>query len=367
MRTNNLVFHSTKSNAVRWLAAVLLALGLAFALTSQAYAAGSCSTPTQSFELWAKSGTLALPDSASVTIWGYSPSAGGAAQVPGPTLTVAEGTCVQVTLHNDLTEASSLALHGQGLAADTAGASGGGGSKVYTFSATRPGTFLYEAGLTTNGARQVAMGLYGALIVQPAVAPGTYSSETVLVLSEIDPDLNAAPTTFDMGEYSPRYWLINGQAYTSISSINVAIASGSTARVRYINAGLNENSMGVLGLEQQVIAADGYGVPSPYTVVAETIPPGGTLDTLISIPGTATAGTQYALYSTAQHLSNNGAAYGGQLMYITVSAPLAPAVTPAEIAPGVKSQTPPIQIEPLPVDIAPVTVDPNKSPDIKAP
>ena len=79
----------------------------------------------------------------------------------------------------------------------------------------------------STGARQVAMGLYGALIVQPATAPTTYSSEAVLVLSEIDPDLNAAPTTFDMGEYRPRYWLINGQTYPNIPA--VSIASGSTA------------------------------------------------------------------------------------------------------------------------------------------
>ena len=363
MRTTILTLHPAKLNALRWLAAVLLALGLAFALTSQAEAA-ACS-PTRLLDLWARTGTLTLPDSTTVNIWGYTDSVAGAAQLPGPALSVNEGECVQVTLHNDLAEATSLALHGQGLAADTVGAASGG-TAIYTFSAARPGTFLYEAGLTLNGARQVGMGLYGALIVQPATAPTTYSSEAVLVLSEIDLDLAANPTGFDMGDYKPEYWLINGQGYSNIPDLS--IASGSTALIRYVNAGLNENSMGLLGLDQQVVAADGFAVPA-YTVVAETIPPGATLDTLVTVPAAATVGTQYALYSTAQHLDNNSAAYGGQLMFVTASAPLAP-IAPAPLdvtgdkqAPPADS-TPPIQADTPPVAASPVDV--NK-PDVKTP
>ena len=313
MRTNLMILPFINPTARRWAIALSLALGLILAWSFQAQAIGACASPTQTFDLWAKPGTFTLPDSTTVDVWGYSLAEGDPAQVPGPVLTVTQNTCVQVILHNGLAEATSLALHGQGLAADTAGAAPSG-SKSYTFLADRPGTFLYEAGLTANGARQVAMGLYGALIVQPAAAPTTYTSEAVLVLHEIDPDLNAAPDTFNMGEYHPRFWLINGQAYPNIPA--VPMAGGSTALLRYVNAGLDENSMGLLGVDQQVIKADGYPLPSPYRVTAETIPPGGTLDTLVSVPaGTA----QYALYSAAQHLDNNGAAYGGQLMFITVS------------------------------------------------
>ena len=50
---------------------------------------------------------------------------------------------------------------------DTAGVANGG-TRTYTFTAARPGTFLYEAGHTSGGARQVAMGLAGALVVLPA-------------------------------------------------------------------------------------------------------------------------------------------------------------------------------------------------------
>lgn len=346
MRTRILTLPAITRQTGRWLLALALALALTLALFAQAQAIGACTTPTQFIDLWAKTGTYTLPDSTTVPIWGYANSAGGTAQLPGPALSVTEGTCVQVTLHNDLAEATSLALHGQGLAADRTGAPAAG-TRVYTFSATRPGTYLYEAGLTTNGARQVGMGLYGALIVQPATPSTAYSSETTLVLSEIDPDLNAAPTTFDMGDYRPRYWLINGVAYTTSSSVNASIASGSTALIRYINAGLNENSMGVLGLDQQVAAADGYAVP-PYTVVAETIPPGSTLDTLITIPAGTADGTQFPVYSAAQYLDNNSVSYGGQLMFITVGAPLAPVA--GQGVNDAKGQTPPAEAVPQPVD-----------------
>jgi FtsP/CotA-like multicopper oxidase with cupredoxin domain len=363
MRNHSLYSPSITLKAGRWLLALTMALALALTGFSPAQALGPCGSPTQLIDLWAKSGTFTLPDSSSVTIWGYSLTAGDPAQLPGPQLTVAEGTCVQVTLHNDLAEATSLALHGQGLPADTTGA-GASGTAVYTFSATRPGTYLYEAGLTNNGARQVAMGLYGALIVQPATAPTTHSSEAVLVLSEIDPALNAAPTTFDMGDYHPRFWLVNGQAYPSIPTIPVP--TGSTALLRYINAGLNENSMGLLGVDQEVVAADGYALPNTYRVVAETLPPGGTLDTLVSVTGAES--TQYPLYSTAQRLDNNGTSYGGQLLSITATAaaPVAPLPSdvpapkpselPAQDSPDVLVPDPSIAPAPKPAEGTPIDI-----------
>ena len=95
-----------------------------------------------------------------------------------------------------------------------------GGSAAYTFTASRPGTFVYEAGHTADGARQVAMGLAGALVVLPADASGAYGSratayddDAVLVLSDVDPELNAAPMKFDMRSFRARYRLINGKAF----------------------------------------------------------------------------------------------------------------------------------------------------------
>jgi len=93
-----------------------------------------------------------------------------------------------------------------------------GGMTSYEFTATDPGTFLYEAGLLDNAQHQVAMGLYGALVVRPTAAPPAgftgqaytspataFNDEALVVLSEIDPALNnsAAPASFDMRQYKP--------------------------------------------------------------------------------------------------------------------------------------------------------------------
>ena len=128
--------------------------------SSVAYAA-TC-TPTVTKDLWAKTGTATLYGATTVTIWGFSSTETDPASLPGPVLEVAEGDCVQVTLHNvDIPEATSVLFQGQELIPDTAGVTVGS-STSYTFSAGSPGTFLYEAGLTPNGQHQVAMGLYGA-------------------------------------------------------------------------------------------------------------------------------------------------------------------------------------------------------------
>ncbi len=284
-------------------------------------------------ELWATTGTWTAPGGSSVPIWGYG-TGSGAATLPGPALIVNQGEAVDVILHNDLpaSMATSLAFLGQNRAPDATGI-GSGGSQTYSFLATdlKPGTYLYEAGFTTDGqtdaVRQVAMGLYGALVVQSTTAgtaygtpASTFNDEALLVLSEIDPALNTSldPTTFNMADFAPAYWLINGKAYPDTDPIGTA--AGNSLLLRYVNAGLDYQSMGLLGLHQTVIANDGGPLAYPYEVVAETIASGQTLDTIATIP--AATSTHYALYDAGQHLDNAGAyagdGGGGMLTFVVV-------------------------------------------------
>ena len=84
---------------------------------------------------------------------------------------------------------------------------------------------------------QVRMGLFGALIVRPARPPGlglqpgrlarsTRRTEFMLLLSEIDPYLNAqgppGHVAFNMNNYQPRYWLINGRQFPDSIADNFA-------------------------------------------------------------------------------------------------------------------------------------------------
>lgn len=338
MHTPSLALPQRLSDSRRWLTALIAALMLLLAGAYSVQAAGltplNCSSgPTnRTFDLWAKPGTITL-SGAPINIWGYADSAGGAPTVPGPVLSACEGDTVQVTVHNALGtgEPTSLAIHGHtSFRSDIAGiADGSVGS--YTFTA-HAGTFVYQAGLagldsnaaSPVGPRQAAMGLYGAMVVYPVEAGRAYApsptngnvafdSEALVLLSEIDPALNADPLNFDMADYAPKYWLINGQVYPATDAIQAT--AGSHVLLRYANAGYMEHSMGMLGLSQSIIAANGYLAPYAYNVGAETVPPGSTLDTIVTMPDSG----QYPLFDGNRHIDNNGAAgLGGMVTFLNV-------------------------------------------------
>lgn len=281
---------------------------------------------TRTCELWAKEGTKTLIDGVTVPIWGFSETDTGAAQLPGPAIVANQGETLAIVLHNAMvSENVALSFVGQAMIPDLTGV-GPGDSTTYTFTVDSPGTFRYEAGLTPNGTRQVAMGLYGALVVRPAAAgqayedaATAYNDEALLVLSEIDPALNADPNNFDMVQYAPKYWLINGLSYTATEKI--VTAPGNTVLLRYVNAGLQEHTLGTMGLYQSFISNDGLPYQHAKTSVVSTLSAGGTADSLVTIPVTAVANSHYAIYNAGmQQLHNNGqGSSGGILTFLEVA------------------------------------------------
>ncbi len=304
------------------LAAMLLALVLRPTVATSAAGLGA----PVSIDLCATTGSVTMPNGASVTIWGYVPgdcSTPVPAQLPGPVIDVNVGDNVTVTLHNNLSEATSLLFQGMSIAPDLVGVAAGA-MKSYSFTPTEPGTYLYEAGLTVNGQHQVAMGLYGALIVRPATAGqaydtafSAYNDEAVLVLSEIDPALNLNPASFDMRNYAPRYFLINGLAYPNTVAIDTL--AGNRVLLRYVNAGIQYHSMALLGARQDVVGLDGNGLAYSHQMVAETIGPGQTLDAIATVPASAVDGSKFAIYDGNLMLRNsNAAGVGGMLTFLAV-------------------------------------------------
>jgi FtsP/CotA-like multicopper oxidase with cupredoxin domain len=243
----------------------MLILVLVLALTALSPAAGAepaaqmgmggdgmvCTTsPTNTFTLTTKTGYIGLPDDNVVFMWGFSEGA-NAFQHPGPVLCVTEGATVTVILHNALAEDVSIIFPGQAevladgvpaqpqfdgggqLTSLTNVAPAGGGSVTYSFVASHPGTFIYESG--TNPAKQVRMGLFGALVVRPSLGPDyannrldsrfNMDTEFLVLFSEIDPYLNRAVErgrAFNMNNYRPRYWLINGRGFPDTIAPNFA-------------------------------------------------------------------------------------------------------------------------------------------------
>jgi hypothetical protein len=278
-------------------------------------------------ELWAREGTITLPDGGTAPIWGFANRLPDAASFPGPALIVNQDDIVNVVLHNEIPgENISLAFTGQEIYPDLTGIATGE-TVTYTFTAVSPGTFKYEAGLTPNGARQVAMGLGGGLIVRPAtanqaydVAASAYTDEALLVFNELDPAFNADPNGFNMTEYKPSYWFINGKAYSETEKI--LTAPGNTVLLRTVNLGLQEHSLGVLGMHQTMLAVDGSLKPYTTEMVAYTLGAGETYDSIVTIPADAIENQSYAVYNTGtQQLYNNGdtSTTGGIFTFIEVN------------------------------------------------
>lgn len=342
---------------------VLLGLGVALSSTVQAASlpATTCTWDgsVRTCELWAKAGVLTLPGGATIPIWGYTDQAGGTAQVPGPILITNQGETVRVILHNDLAEATNLSFPGLDWVPDLSGVAPGA-QKTYEFVMNQPGTFLYEAGLladgtglVTGGERQAAMGLFGALIVRPAGNPNwaydedtSFTEEALLILNEFDPALNADPANFRLDTFAPQYWLLNGQAYPDTEPITVT--AGSTVLLRIVNAGIEHRSLGLLGIHQQVVARDANLLP-PYEVVAETIGAGETLDTLVSVPVSGTAGVWYPVFETAGHARNAGqTSLGGMLTFMEVGGvlpgPVAPVPSDVMLMPHIATGMSPVDL-----------------------
>jgi FtsP/CotA-like multicopper oxidase with cupredoxin domain len=285
------------------------------------------------YSLCAKAGTLSLPGGVTEPIWGFATKPVGVdctdasitAQLPGPQLDVAEGTDVSVTVTNALAEPISLEIPQLSInEGETEVAAGG--SFTYTFTASRPGTFLYDS--PSNAGRQRGMGLFGPLVVRSATVgqaydtpASAYTTESVLVLSEIDPGLNADPDNYNLENWKPQYWLINGKAYPDTA--HVSAAAGSKLLLRYINAGLDNNTMTMLGMHARLAARDGWPLANVSDVVAETIPSGQSIDEIASVPA-GSAGSSLALYNRQLHLSNgtlgsSGHSPGGMLTFVDVT------------------------------------------------
>lgn len=217
------------------------------------------SNPTSTFTLTTRSGYINLPDGNVVFMWGFS-EGGKPFQHPSPVLCVNEGDTVTVVLNNTLSKDVSIIFPGQenvmangspsqpvfnyygDLVSLAPVAAANGGSVTYSFTANNPGTFLYKSG--TEPAIQVNMGLFGGLVVRPSLnvydeqgnlveayayndADTRYkpSTEYLIILSEIDPVMHMAIAQgylFNVNNYVPRYWLMNGRSFPDTIAPNGA-------------------------------------------------------------------------------------------------------------------------------------------------
>jgi FtsP/CotA-like multicopper oxidase with cupredoxin domain len=328
----------TPFSKCRWSVALLV---LAFAASARAQAdIPGVTGPT--FDLTASAGSIDTPDGDSLHVWGYGVT-DHMMQYPGPTLIVNEGDQVVITLRNQLPAPVSMVFPGQGkvTTAPVSGATRSGiltleaetGAVVrYTFTASRPGTYLYHSGSRPDV--QVEMGLLGALIVRPAgFGPGAsrtayghpgsaYDHEYLFLLTEMDPRIHnlvefSGIDFVDTTQYRAVLWFINGrnapdtmlmdhvswmphQPYASMPRMH----PGERVLMRLIGAGRDLHPFHHHGNFSTLIARDGRllssapgaGPDLATTDFTHQVLPGSTMDAIFEWTG---KGLGFDIYGTA--------------------------------------------------------------------
>lgn len=273
--------------------------------------------------LTAKSGHITTPDGNSLLTWGYANN-GGVAQYPGPTLIVNEGETVQINLQNNLSVPTSIVFPGQTGVTASGGSPGllaneaaPGGSVSYTFTASHPGTFMYNSG--TRPDLQVEMGLVGAIIVRPPSAMQAYDhpdtafdTEFLFLLTEMDPRFHVLIEQGRLAEvdtttFFPVYWFINGRCGPDTMSEAFAewlpsqpyncaptMYPGQKLLMRMVGGGrdphpfhFHGNNAAVVARDGRMLSSDGGAsgadlAESDFTI---TTYPGGTADAIFTWTG----------------------------------------------------------------------------------
>ena len=280
------------------------------------------------FEITASAEYISQPDGQSIYSWGYGCSTGYAPsfvpfpgvcplmQLPGPTLVVTEGTPITVKLTNGLpVAAGNTSILFPGFKVTASGGVDGpmtkeaatGASVTYTFTPDRPGTYAYYSG--TQPDLQIAMGLYGAVIVLPShpattctsnIKAGTtsyqlaasaydhagtcYDREYLFQFSEIDLRVNQAalaqvaacpvapcpPMSVATEPYQPQYFLINGRSMPDVMDTSYApnyvhqpyngnphMHPGDLMLMRVIGQGRYQHPFHFHGNHARILARDG--------------------------------------------------------------------------------------------------------------
>lgn len=200
-------------------------------------------------------------------------------QVPGPRLRVTEGDRVRIHVRNQLPEPTSIHWHGMVLPNHMDGAADvtqepipPGGDHTYEFTVRRPGSYFYHSHAAPD--RQQALGLYGALLVDPkdplVDAAYDYQHEAVVQLQEwLERDGLTYPAMLMEGTL-PNYFTINGKAYPETEIIRMRV--GEKLRVRFLGTHNNfVHPMHIHGGPFRIVQTDGEPVPAAAQPLKDTV------------------------------------------------------------------------------------------------
>jgi len=248
-------------------------------------------------------------------------------QVPGPALRFRQGDRVRINVTNRLPDTTTVHWHGlilpnvmDGPAEVTQAPIANGDVYRYEFTAVQSGTYFYHSHDHVD--RQQALGLYGALIIDPASASDEVKAdhEYTLQLQEWLVRDGLTYPAMPMEGGMPNYFTINGRAYPSTDTIKMKV--GESLKVRFIgsNSGFI-HPMHIHGGPFVVVARDGETLAPSARFKADTVNvgPGQRYDVI----WTALKPGKWMIHChISHHTTNNNAEQhggGGLMMHIEVA------------------------------------------------
>jgi FtsP/CotA-like multicopper oxidase with cupredoxin domain len=216
-------------------------------------------------------------------------------QVPGPRIRVTQGDRVRFNVTNRLPEPTSVHWHGMilpnamdGPADITQKPIEPGQTFTYEFIVQQAGTYFYHSHRKPD--RQQALGVYGALIIDPRDASGAPVSdlEYTIQLQEWLERVGYTYPAMLMEGGLPNYFTINGKAYPATDTIRMKV--GQKIRLRFIGSNNNfVHPMHVHGGPFKIVETDGNRVPAAGQIEKDTVNvgPGERYDVIwtVRVPG----------------------------------------------------------------------------------
>jgi len=198
-------------------------------------------------------------------------------QVPGPRITLTEGDHVRFNVTNKLPEPTTIHWHGlvvpnamDGPADITQAPIPVGGTFTYEFVVLQAGTFFYHSHAHVD--RQQALGLYGALLIEPRhrATAIVADQELVVQLQEWNEREGYTYPAMPMEGVMPNFFTINGKAYPATETVRLRV--GERLLVRFIGSQSGFiHPMHIHGGPFTVVATDGVTLPESARYEKDTI------------------------------------------------------------------------------------------------
>lgn len=248
--------------------------------------------------------------------------------IPGPRIRITEGDRIRINVVNRLPETTTVHWHGLIVPNDMDGPAHitqppieSGGSYRYEFTTEQAGTYFYHTHDHLD--RQQALGLYGALIIDPKDPQQEPRADHEYVL-QLQEWLKREGLTYPamlMEGTLPNYFTINGKAFPATDTVKMRV--GETIKLRFVGSNNNfVHPMHVHGGPFTVIARDGNVVPEAARFDADTINvgPGQRYDVIWKArrPGKWLVHCHIPHHTTNNNVEEQGG--GGLMMILDVEA-----------------------------------------------